>query len=142
MNHPGYNLGYRIEYGDKSIVILTDLAPIENNHLGHRMEHFTRDDEKRYYQGLVDFCWQADLILQDTHFNEQNIKGREGWGYSTEDMAVRLALEARAKRLILGHHAPEDNDAAIQKKLEHAWRLSESDDLEVIIPEEDEIVEV
>jgi hypothetical protein len=57
-------------------------------------------------------------------------------------MAVRLALNACVKQLILGHHAPEDNDVAIQRKLEHAWRLSESHDLEVIIPEEDDIIEV
>lgn len=142
LNHPGYDLGYRIEYAGKSIVIITDTAPIENNHLGHRMEHFTPADEKRYYQGLVDFCWEADLLLHDTHFNDHTIKGKESWGHSTETMAVRLALEARAKRLILGHHAPEDNDLALLKKLENAMRLSEPHALEVMIPEEDDIIEI
>jgi phosphoribosyl 1,2-cyclic phosphodiesterase len=142
LNHPGYDLGYRIEYAGKSIVIITDTAPIEDNHLGHRMEHYTKADEKRYYQGLVDFCWDADLILYDTHFNERTIKGKESWGHSTEAMAVQLAGEARVKRLILGHHAPEDNDLAILKKLENARKLSESHPLEIIVPEEDDIVEV
>jgi phosphoribosyl 1,2-cyclic phosphodiesterase len=142
INHPGYDLGYRISFGGKTIVILTDLAPIENNHLGHRMEHFTTADEKRYYQGLVDFCWDADLMLHDTHFNEHNIKGRESWGHSTEEMAVKLALEARTKRLILGHHAPEDNDAAILKKLENARRLGEPHGLEVLVPEEDDVLPI
>jgi phosphoribosyl 1,2-cyclic phosphodiesterase len=140
MNHPGYDLGYRITYAGKTIAILTDLAPIENNHLGRRMEHFTPADEKRYHQGLVDFCWDVDLMLYDTHFNKHNIKGRESWGHSTEEMAVQVALEARAKRLILGHHAPEDNDAAILKKLENARRLGEPHGLEVLVPEEDDIV--
>lgn len=142
LNHPGYDLGYRIQYGEKAVVILTDLAPIENNHLGHHMKPFTIDDERRYRQGLIDFCWDADLILHDTHFNEQNIKGRESWGHSTEVMAVHLALDARAKRLILGHHAPEDNDTAILKKLENARRLSEPHGLDVVVPEEDDILEV
>ena len=142
LNHPGYDLGYRIEYAGKSVVILTDLAPIENNHLGRGMENYTGKDEKRYYQGLIEFCWDADLILHDTHFNEQTIIGKESWGHSTEVMAVNLALEARAKKLILGHHAPEDDDQAILKKLENARRLSESHALEVMIPEEDDIVEV
>jgi len=142
MNHPGYDLGYRITCNGTSIVILTDLAPIEHNHLGHRMEHFTRADEQRYYQHLIDFCWDADLLLHDTHFNEHNITGRESWGHSTEEMAVRLCTEARAKRLILGHHAPEDNDAAILKKLENARRLGEPHGLEVLTPKEDDILQV
>jgi ribonuclease BN (tRNA processing enzyme) len=142
LNHPGYDLGYRIGYADKSIAILTDTAPIENNHLGYGMENYTKEDEKRYYQGLVNFCKDIDLLLYDTHFNEETIKGKESWGHSTEVMAVKLALECGAKQLILGHHAPEDNDQAILKKLENARHLSKSHPLEVIIPEEDEIVEI
>jgi ribonuclease BN (tRNA processing enzyme) len=142
INHPGLDLGYRVEYGDKTIVILTDLAPIANNHLGHGMEHFTKQDEERYYQGLVDFCRNADLILHDTHFDELSIKGKEGWGHSTEVMAVALALQSGAKRLILGHHAPEDNDQAVLKKLENARRLSASHPLQVLIPEEDQVIEI
>jgi len=142
INHPGVDFGFRIEYAGKSIVILTDIAPITNNHLGHGMNHFGKKEEEEYYQGLIEFCWEADLLLHDTHFNEKNIKGRENWGHSTEDMATRLALESRVKQLILGHHAPEDNDQAILKKLENARRLSKNHSLNVIIPKEDEIVEV
>lgn len=142
LNHPGYDLGYRIEYGGKSIVILTDLAPITNNHLGYGMEGFTAVDEKRYYQGLVEFCREADLILHDTHFDENTIKGKESWGHSTEVMAVNLAVAAQAKKLILGHHAPEDNDRAILKKLTTARQLGAAHGLEVIVPEEDEIISV
>ncbi len=140
INHPGIDLGYRIELHGKSVVILTDLAPIENNHLGHGMRHFEKKDEARYYQGLVDFCQDADLVLHDTHFNEQNIKGKESWGHSTEVMAVNLALRSRVKRLILGHHAPEDTDTAIVKKYDTARRLAEPHGLEILIPQEDEIL--
>jgi ribonuclease BN (tRNA processing enzyme) len=142
LNHPGYDLGYRIEYASKSIVILTDTAPIENNHLGYGMQNYTKEDEKRYYQGLIEFSRDADLVLYDTHFNEETIKGKESWGHSTEVMAVNVALECGAQKLILGHHAPEDNDHAILKKLENARRLSKSHSLEVFILEENEIIDV
>lgn len=142
LNHPGIDLGYRIEYGGKSIVILTDIAPIENNHLGRGMKKYQKEDEKRYYQGLVDFCQDTDLLLHDTHFNEQTIRGKENWGHSTEAMAVKIAADCRAKQLILGHHAPEDTDEIVSKKLENARRLSEPYTLNVLIPEEDEIIEV
>ncbi len=142
INHPGVDIGYRIEYGGKSIVILTDLAPITNNYLGHGMSHFGKKDEEAYYQGLIEFCWKADLLLHDTHFNEGNITGKESWGHSTEDMAVALALKSQVKQLILGHHAPEDNDQAILKKLKNARQLAENHPLNVIVPQEDEIIEV
>ncbi len=142
INHPGLDFGYRIEYEGKAIVILTDLAPIDNNHLGHGMNHFHRKDEERYYDGLVKFCWGADLLLHDTHFNEGNITGKESWGHSTEVMAVTLALKSQVKQLILGHHAPEDNDLAIFKKLENARKLSQDSSLEVIVPQEDEIIAI
>ena len=140
INHPGIDLGYRIEWGSKAIVILTDIAPIEDNHLGHGMCNFNSKDEQHYYQGLVDFCQDADLLLHDTHFNEDNIKGKESWGHSTEIMAVMLALRSRAKTLILGHHAPEDNDRTVSRKLERARRMAESHALEVVVPQEDEIL--
>lgn len=142
LNHPGLDFGYRIEYGDKAIVVLTDTAPIENNHMGHGMKNFTPTDEIRYYQGLVELCRNANLMLYDTHFNEQNIKGRESWGHSTEIMAVKVAIEAQARRLILGHHAPEDNDMAILAKWENAKRLGEPHGVEVLVPEEDSIIKV
>ena len=140
INHPGIDLAYRIEWEGKTIVILTDIAPIEDNHLGHGMRDFTAKDERRYYQKLVDFCQDADLLLHDTHFNEENIKGKESWGHSTEIMAVTLALRSRVKKLILGHHAPEDDDQAVTRKLERARRMAEPHALEVIIPQEDEIL--
>ncbi|MCP4402501.1 MAG: MBL fold metallo-hydrolase [bacterium] len=140
INHPGIDLGYRIEWGGKAIVILTDIAPIEGNHLGHGMRNFSAKDEQQYYHGLVDFCHDADLLLHDTHFDEDNIKGKESWGHSTEIMAVMLALKSRVKTLILGHHAPEDSDMAVSRKLERARRVAEAHALEVIIPQEDDIL--
>ncbi|MBD3305777.1 hypothetical protein GF339_05285 [candidate division KSB3 bacterium] len=142
INHPGFDLGYRITYQTKSIVILTDIAPITSNHLGHGMQNFTKSDEDDYYQGLIEFCWKADLLLHDTHFNEHTIKGKENWGHSTEIMATRLAMQSQVKQLILGHHAPEDNDAMILQKLDRARQYSKHSGLHVIISKEDEILTV
>jgi len=142
INHPGLDLGYRIEYNGKVIVILTDIAPILNNHLGFGMKDFRKPEEERYYQGLIEFCHEADLLLHDTHFNEETIRGKESWGHSTEIMAVELALKSQVKTLILGHHAPEDNDQAVLKKLENARRFKDQHPLNVIVPQEDEIVTI
>ena len=123
-------------------MILTDIAPILNNHLGFGMKDFRKPEEERYYQGLIEFCHEADLLLHDTHFNEETIRGKESWGHSTEIMAVELALKSQVKTLILGHHAPEDNDQAVLKKLENARRFKDQHPLNVIVPQEDEIVTI
>lgn len=124
LNHQGLTLGYRIEHDGKSICIITDHAPIENNHLGVLMKGWKKDDfsakEKLFYDTLVRFVTNTDLMIHDTHFTKEGIKGKENWGHSSPEMAVDLALKANVKKIILAHHAPEDKDIDVDKKIESA----------------------
>jgi len=124
LNHQGLTLGYRIEHGGRAICIICDHAPIENNHLGVLMKSWASEEftqkEKAFYDRLVEFVQGADLMLHDTHFNKENIKGKENWGHSTPEMAVDLALKGGVKKVILGHHAPEDKDEDVDKKVASA----------------------
>lgn len=130
LNHQGLTLGYRIEHGGKSICIVTDHAPIQNNHLGILMKKWDQEDftekEKEFYETLVDFCENADLMLHDTHFTKESIKGKENWGHSSPEMAVDLAARANVKKIILGHHAPEDMDEHVDKKIASAQAYIQS----------------
>ncbi|HMV25251.1 MAG TPA: MBL fold metallo-hydrolase [bacterium] len=124
LNHQGLTLGYRIEHGGKSVLIITDHAPIENNHLGVLMKAWNKEDftktEKEFYENMVRFCTGADIMLHDTHFTKEGIKGKENWGHSTPEMAVDLAVKAGVKKIILGHHAPEDTDTFVEQKITSA----------------------
>ena len=124
LNHQGLTLGYRIEYNGKSLCIITDHAPIENNHLGVLMKGWKKEDfsakEKAFYETLVRFVKDADLMMHDTHFTMESIKGKENWGHSSPEMAVDLALKANVKKIVLGHHAPEDKDEDVEKKIKSA----------------------
>jgi ribonuclease BN (tRNA processing enzyme) len=48
-------------------------------------------------------------------YSEQIALARCGWGHSTPREAVTLAMEAGCRRLILFHHEPEHDDAALDR---------------------------
>ena len=135
LNHPGTTLGWRVEADDRSVAIVTDNAPIEDNYLGEGMIEAAKDDpktfEKEWNARLIRFMKNADLAIYDTHFTEEAIKNRRHWGHSTPEIAIDFCLKANAKRLILHHHAPEDTDKDIDEKAERAWQVVRDINLQV-----------
>ncbi|MGA9523678.1 MAG: MBL fold metallo-hydrolase [Myxococcaceae bacterium] len=105
LNHPGGNLGYRIDYRGRSIVYATDV------------EHGSQLDERFY-----DFTRGADLLIYDAMYTEDEYLGRsgtskKGWGHSTWQAAVNAADRAEVKTLVLFHHDPGRSDADMEKLL-------------------------
>lgn len=120
LNHQGITLGYRVEYKGASAIVITDNAPIENgNYMGENMATLAKADpkqfEKQFDLGLIGFLDQADLVVFDTHFTEENLK--PDWGHSTPQRALAFCDKARVKKLSLFHHAPEDSDSDVDAKL-------------------------
>lgn len=132
LNHPGITLGYRIEHEDASVVIFTDTARIRKVLLGDGMQEQAQQEgleayQDRFYQGLVDFVRDADMLVHDSHFLEEEIIGKEHWGHSTAMDALELAREGRVRHLMLFHHAPEHSDEVVDRKL--AFARDEAEDL-------------
>lgn len=130
LNHPGITLGYRIEHEDAVVVVFTDTARIHKVLLGHGMKESATQigvDNfiKQYSKQLVDIAQDADLLIHDSHFLDEEIIGKEHWGHSTAGDALQLALSASVSRLMLFHHAPEHNDATIDHKLALVRRQAE-----------------
>ena len=48
---------------------------------------------------------------------------KKGWGHSTFDEAVKLAKAANVKKLVLYHHDPMQNDAAVAEKERRAREM-------------------
>lgn len=102
LNHPGGNLGYRVECEGRSVVYATDI------------EHGGQDE--RFFE----FARGADLLIYDSMYTEDEYCGRQGpprtgWGHSTWQAAVRAANESQAKTLVLFHHDPTRDDAAMDR---------------------------
>jgi phosphoribosyl 1,2-cyclic phosphodiesterase len=102
--HPGYTVGYEIEFRGLRVVYIPD------NELAGDGSSF--DDE--WYARLVEFVAGADLLIHDAMYTEAEYERRRGWGHSTAAQAVALAASAGVKRLLLFHHDPDRTDEEIQ----------------------------
>lgn len=112
LNHPQGVLAYRVEYGDRAMVYATDT------------EHYDKLDEK-----LVALARDADVLIYDAQYTPEEYAGKIdglpkiGWGHSTMIEGVKVAKAAGAKRLILFHHDPQQDDEAIRDKERRAQEL-------------------
>lgn len=116
--HPGYCLGYRVQFGGRVICYVTD------------NELFPPDSESyssNYFRMLSEFVAEADVLITDTSYFDEEYPKRVGWGHSAISRVLEVASVARVKELYLYHHVPEHDDAAIERMLTEAnRRLSDS----------------
>ena len=94
LDHPDGASGYRLEYGGRVFSLVSDTEGFPGK----------RDAD------LVSLARNADLVIYDATFTEDEIASRNGWGHSTWVRGIRLADEAGAKQLCLFHHDPSHDD--------------------------------
>lgn len=107
MRHNDFTVGYRIETTTARIVYIPD-----NELVGGP---FPVPPDWR--QGMRDFVSGADLLIHDGMFTEEEYADRAGWGHSTFDQALDLAIEAGVKNLHFFHHSPERSDEDLDRIL-------------------------
>jgi phosphoribosyl 1,2-cyclic phosphodiesterase len=111
LNHPKTKtLGYAISVGGKKFVCATDT------------EHFGVLD-----QTLVKLAEDADVLYYDAQYTPEEYAGlvgmpKTGWGHSTYEWAVKTALAANVKIVVLGHHEPTRDDFGIEVVHQRALR--------------------
>ncbi|MDB4390231.1 MBL fold metallo-hydrolase [Akkermansiaceae bacterium] len=94
LNHPNGACGYRIEFAGKAIAICTDT------------EHFEDDID----QNVVSLSQDADVMVYDSAYTQENYPKFKGWGHSTWQEAVKVAETANVKQTFLFHHDPSHDD--------------------------------
>lgn len=102
LNHPNGVIAYRIDYQGRSVVYATDT------------EHYP----DRIDRQLVDLAAGADILIYDAQYTPEEYAGiignsRVGWGHSTWVEGVRVARAAGVGQLVLFHHDPAHDDAAV-----------------------------
>jgi phosphoribosyl 1,2-cyclic phosphodiesterase len=107
LHHPQGACGYRIEAEGAVIVVATDV------------EHGDPALDKE----LLRQSEGADLLLYDSQYTPGEHAIKRGWGHSTYAAAAQFARNARVKKLLLFHHDPLRDDAAVDKLVEQAERL-------------------
>ncbi len=97
-NHPGGSYGYRMEDNGKSIVICTDI------------EH-----GNSVLPEIVEFCKNADLLVHEAQYTNEELESHKGWGHSSYDQAIEVAERAGVKKLAITHHDPDHNDVFLSE---------------------------
>ena len=114
LNHPGYCLGYRVEYKGRSICYITD------NELYLESSEFYNP---YYVKRLTKFISDADVLITDTTYTDEEYESKVGWGHSCISKVINLAHDANVKKLYMFHHDPDQDDDAIDAKFETARTL-------------------
>jgi len=99
LNHPNRATGYRIEYDGKSVCYVTDL------------EHVPGSPDST----VLNLIAGADLVIYAATYTDAEFAAYVGWGHSTWQEGVRLADMAGARRLVVFHHNPENDDATMDR---------------------------
>lgn len=107
LNHPGGAVGYRLECAGKSVAYITDT------------EHRPGELDVT----VLSLARDADLMVYDCTYTDEEFPTYAGWGHSTWQQGVRLANAAGAKRLAIFHHDPDHDDAFLRKVEAEAARL-------------------
>lgn len=100
--HIGPTLGYRVEWGGRSIAYLSD----------HQQPY---DGSFAVSDGAREIADGADLLIHDSQYTPHEFAMKATWGHCTMDYAVWLAQECGVRTLALFHHDPTRNDDALDE---------------------------
>lgn len=122
--YAGGSYGLRNEDNGQVLVVCTDV------------EHINGIDES-----IVELARNADLLIHDGQYTDEELVTHRGWGHSSWRQAVEVAKRANVKKLIITHHDPDHNDDMLdsmehecQKEFPNSLFAKEGMELEVGIP--------
>ena len=111
--HPGPTVGYRIESEDGIVAYLCDHEPALGLPDG---EGWPSPDWISGY----DIALDADLLIHDAQYTDEEYARCIGWGHSTYRHAFEFAARVGAKRIVPFHHDPSHDDEMLDRLLDHA----------------------
>jgi phosphoribosyl 1,2-cyclic phosphodiesterase len=130
--HPGQSFAYAFEIGGLKVVYATDNEldlNIQNRDAADRDPALLR----RLPDEFVRFVADADLLISDGQYTEEEYPKKVGWGHARANTVVDLALQAGVKRCAIFHHDPLHADDFMERKIKIARERVEAagKDLEI-----------
>lgn len=108
--HPQVTLAYRLEEDGFALVYMSD----------NEIDLASPPQRAR----LVALAQNADLLIHDCQYTQDEYVARVRWGHSTPEGSVELAAQAGVDRLLLFHHDPTRTDAAVEEMAATARALA------------------
>jgi phosphoribosyl 1,2-cyclic phosphodiesterase len=99
LKHPGGAIGYRLEHRGRAIAYVTD----------------TEHEPGKLDPNVLDLIADAELMIYDCTFTEEEFAEYRGYGHSTWQQAARLCRAANTKRLAMFHHYPARTDDELDR---------------------------
>lgn len=117
-NHHGEGHGYKIKNNGKTLIYITD------------NELYPPSGKRTGFDEFVKFCDQADILIHDAQYIEEDMPAKHGWGHSLASQTCELAIAAKVKHLVLFHHNHERTDDQIDVILAEAKALLDKHGIE------------
>jgi CheY-like chemotaxis protein len=116
LNHPATALGYRVHADGVSVMYLCDHEPYSEtlwraDAEPGRIESILHTGDRRHAAFMSD----ADLVIHDAQYTPEEYAAKKNWGHSTFEYVVELAAAAGVRRVLLTHHDPLHDDAAVEQ---------------------------
>jgi phosphoribosyl 1,2-cyclic phosphodiesterase len=104
VQHPGGAVAYRFTSrgpGARSFVYISD------NEIAANAKY---QSPAGWREQLVEFVRGAHVLVHDASYTKDEYANHRGWGHSTYDDALELAIDSGVETLVLFHHKPERSD--------------------------------
>lgn len=115
-NHPGATICFRVDLGKKRIAYITDNEFLQG-FLGRPHDLTPDSDVCKPYQRMIEFVTGCDLLIAEAQYTPAEYTKKIGWGHTSVSNACLLAKFSGAKRWIVTHHDPMNDDEALFRKL-------------------------
>jgi len=131
--HPGPTVAFRIENGGATFAYVPDHEP--------RLAGTIPERPGDWISG-ASIAGDADLLVHDAQYFEDEYEDRIGWGHSSVADAVAFAHAVGARRLLLFHHEPAHSDDALERLEARARSLLGPSDVKPTLAREGMVVEL
>jgi phosphoribosyl 1,2-cyclic phosphodiesterase len=128
LNHPGLAMGYALLHDGKKVVYCPDVEPFRHNVLSDdtavdlKIQDYVQDLDAK----VIELARDADCLLIDGTYTEEEYLTHPGWGHSSFVDSIRVGAEANVRRIFLIHHDPGHDDAFLDGMLKKAQAFAAS----------------
>lgn len=103
--HPGGSVRYKVSLNGRKVVYATDVE------LDKMFDGSKENEAKRQYvREFMDFISDADLLIADGQYTEDEYPQKIGWGHSSVPKILDTAFKSNVKQLAVFHHDPQHSD--------------------------------
>src|SRR3972149_3734012 len=119
VNHPGFTVGYRLEYRGTSLVYISDNEPFDRS-VAPSLANFESVVKEKFSaqaddpnKRIIEFCRDADVLVHDATYTPEEYIDRIGWGHSHYLFSLGTAAGAAGAKVRLFHHDQNHSDEKV-----------------------------